>query len=46
MTFSSQGCRAAANDLTKSSNTLDSLIGVVGSSISTPQFAPTKCLSI
>ena len=26
MTFSSQGCRAAANDLTKSANTLDSLL--------------------
>lgn len=26
MTFSSQGCRAAANDLMKSSNTLDSLL--------------------
>ena len=26
MTFSSQGCRAAASDLTKSANTLDSLL--------------------
>ena len=26
MTFSSQGCRAAANDLTKSAKTLDSLL--------------------
>ncbi len=26
MTFSSQGCRAAANDLTKSANTLDQLL--------------------
>ena len=26
MTFSSQGCRAAANDLTKSANTLDTLL--------------------
>lgn len=26
MTFSSQGCRAAASDLTKSANTLDTLL--------------------
>ena len=26
MTFSSQGCRSAASDLTKSANTLDSLL--------------------
>lgn len=26
MTFSSQGCRTAANDLTKSANTLDQLL--------------------
>ena len=26
MTFSSQGCRSAANDLTKSANTLDTLL--------------------
>ncbi len=35
MTFSSQGCRQAANDLTKSANTLDSLLngdltGIIG----------------
>lgn len=35
MTFSSQGCRAAANDLTSSSNTLDTLLnseltGIIG----------------
>ena len=35
MTFSSQGCRQAASDLTKSANTLDSLLnsdltGIIG----------------
>lgn len=35
MTFSSEGCRAAANDLTKSANTLDNLLndeltGIIG----------------
>ena len=29
MTFSSQGCRAAATDLTKSANTLDTLLNFV-----------------